>query len=206
MFFTLLGRGGRWVIAAMLGVDETGLWPRLRTARTRPDEVIAIYPRRDAVPRDVWLRLFGSAQREIGILEDADMPVAADPPIAAVLAERARAGVKIRICLHDTNTSAGAQGAVCPASGRAPQVRVREAVAVCAPLRAMGDVEIRLHRGVVYNSMYYADDQMLVGQHVYGTPIKSGPVLHLEHAEGSDMAAAFSEAFETAWAHAAPAE
>ena len=196
----------RWAIAAMLGVDETDLWPQLRTTRTRPDEVLAIYPHRDAVPQDVWLRLFGSAQREIGILDDAAMPVAADPPIAAVLAERATSGVKMRICLHDTNTHAGAQDAVCPDSGRTSEVHVHEALAVYAPLRTKGEVEIRIHRGVAYNSMYYADDQMLVNQHVYGTPIKSAPVLHLQRAEDSDMAAAFSEAFETAWTAAAPAE
>jgi transcriptional regulator with XRE-family HTH domain len=194
----------RWAITAMLGVDETDLWPQLRTTRTRPDEVIAIYPHRDTMPPEVWLRLFGSAQREIGILDDADMPVAADPPIAAVLAARARSGVKMRICLHDTNTSTGAQSAVCPDSGHTPEVSVREALVVYAPLRATGEVQIRLHRGVVYNSMYYADNQMLVGQHVYGIPIKSAPVLHLQLAEDSDMATAFSEAFETAWAAADP--
>jgi len=195
----------RWAIAAMLGVDETDLWPQLRTTRTRPDEVLAIYPHRDAVPLAVWLRLFGSAQREIGILDDVDMPVAADPPIAAVLAERARSGVRIRICLHVANASADAQGAVCPGSDHTPEVRAREGFVVYAPLRTTGDVQIRLHRGEAYNSVYYVDDQMLVGQHVYGVPIKSGPVLHLERAEDSDMAAAFSEAFETAWAAADPA-
>ena len=163
-------------------------------------------PHRDAVPQDVWLRLFGSAQREIGILDYVDMPVAADPAIAAVLAERATSGVKMRICLHDTNTHAGAQDALCPDSGRTSEVRVREALAVYAPLRAKGDVEIRLLRGAVYNSMYYGDDQMLVSQHVYGTPIKSAPVLRLQRAEYSDMAVAFSGTFETAWAAAAPAE
>ena len=194
----------RWAIAAMVGADETDLWPQLRTIRTRPDEVVGIYPHRDTVPREVWLHMFGSAQREIGILDDADMPVAADPPIAAVLAERARSGVKMRICLHDTNASTGAQDAVCPDTGDASEVRVHKALAIYAPLHAQGKVEIRLHRGVVYNSIYYADDQMLVSQHVYGAPVKSAPVLHLLRAENSDMAAAFSEAFETAWATAAP--
>ena len=190
----------RWAIAAMVGADETDLWPQLRSTRTRPEEVLAIYPHRDGVPREVWLRLFSSAEHEIGILDDTDMPVATDPPIAAVLAERARSGVKMRICLHDTNSSAGTQAVVCPDSGDTSEIRVHEALAIYAPLHAQGKVEIRLHRGVVYNSIYYAEDQMLVSQHVYGTPVKSAPVLHLLRAEDTDMAAAFSEAFETAWA------
>ena len=110
--------------------------------------------------------------------------------------------MKIRVCLHSTNTFAGAQSAVCPDSRRVWEVHIRKALAVYAPLREQGEVEIRLHRGTVYNSIYYADDQMVVSQHVYGTPMKSGPVLHLQSAEDSDMAAAFDEAFETVWATA----
>jgi transcriptional regulator with XRE-family HTH domain len=196
----------RWAIAAMVGADETDLWPQLRSTQTRPDEVVGIYPHRDAVPLEVWLHMFGSAQREIGILDDVDMPVATDPPIAAVLAERARSGAKMRICLHDTNAPTGAQGAVCPDSGNTSEVRVDEVLAIYAPLHAQGKVDIRLHRGVMYNSIYYADDQMLVSQHAYGTPVKSAPMLHLLRAEDSDMTAAYSQAFETAWATAAPVQ
>src|ERR1700735_4094963 len=55
----------RWALAAMLGLDETELWPHLRRTHLRPDEVPAIYPHLDAVPEEVWLRLFGLAKREI---------------------------------------------------------------------------------------------------------------------------------------------
>jgi transcriptional regulator with XRE-family HTH domain len=196
----------RWAIAAMLGVDETDLWPQLRTTRTRPDEVIAVYPHRDTVPRDIWLHLFGSAQHEIGILDAADLLIAADRPIADALGERAGADVKLRICLYDADASASAQGVSCPDGGDTPTTRMREGLAIYAPLRENGDVEIRLHQGVVYNSTYYADDQMVVSQRAYGIPNKSAPVLHLQRAEDSDMAAAYFDAFETAWAAAAPAE
>jgi transcriptional regulator with XRE-family HTH domain len=196
----------RWAIAAMLGVDETDLWPQLRTTRTRPDEVIAIYPHRDTVPREVWLRLFGAAQREIGILDELDMPVAADQAVADALARRAESGVNLRICLHDTNASAGAQGTDCPDRGDTPTARMREGLAIYAPLREEGQVEIRLHLEVVYNSIYYADDQILVSQRAYGIPSKSAPVLLLQRAEDSDMAAAYFGAFESAWTAAVPAE
>jgi transcriptional regulator with XRE-family HTH domain len=49
----------RWALAGMLGLDETDLWPEVSAARSRPEEVRAIYPHRDAVPVDVWLVLFG---------------------------------------------------------------------------------------------------------------------------------------------------
>ena len=84
----------RWALAALLGLDETDLWPQLRSARSRPDEVQAIYPHLDAVPEDVWLRLFGSAEREIGILADTAQPIAAYPRVLAVLAEKAASGAR----------------------------------------------------------------------------------------------------------------
>ena len=195
----------RWAIAAMLGVDESDLWPQLRTSQTRPDEVLAIYPHRDTVPREVWIRLFGFAQREIGILDETDMPVAADQAIADVLAQRAECGVNLRICLHDTNASAGAQGTDWPDRGDTSTARMREGLAIYAPLREKGQVAIRLHQGVVYNFIYYADDQMLVSQRAYGIPNKSTPVLHLQRAEDSDMATAYLAVFESAWAAAVPA-
>src|ERR1017187_303104 len=79
----------RWALAGMLGVDEADLWPQLRTARSRPDEVLAIYPHRDAVPRDVWLRLVGSAQREVGILDCGGQFLVEDPSVLRALAGRA---------------------------------------------------------------------------------------------------------------------
>ena len=192
----------RWAIATMLGVGETDLWPQLRTTRTRPDGVIAIYPHRDTVPLDMWLRLFRSARHEIGILDDTGSLLAADQPIVAALAEQARAGIKIRICLHAADQPVPRQGDR-PQRTRDAAASVREAVATYAPLQEKGEVEIRLHEGVVYNSIYYSDDQMLVSHQVDGVPVKSVPTLHLELVEGSDMAATFLDAFEAVWSAAA---
>ena len=194
----------RWAIAAMLGADETDLWPQLRTDRTRPDEVLAIYPHRDTVPRDVWLRVLGSAQREIGILDDASLPLAADRHIVAVLAERAQSEVRLRICLGDPGALAVVQGVVGSESDDAPAASRRDALAAYAPLRKKGQAQIRLHPGIVYSSIYYADDEFLISQHAYGIAAGQAPVLHLRRAEGGDMVAAYLDAFEQAWADARP--
>jgi transcriptional regulator with XRE-family HTH domain len=190
----------RWAIATMLGIGETDLWPQLRTARTRPDDVIAIYPHRDTVPLDMWLRLFRSARHEIGILDDTGSLLAADQPIVAALAEQARAGIKIRICLHAADQPWQDDG---PQGGRDAAASVREAVAVYAPLQEKGEVDIRLYEGVVYNSIYYSDDELLVSHQVDGVPIKSAPTLRLQLVEGSDIAATFLGAFEAVWSAAA---
>jgi transcriptional regulator with XRE-family HTH domain len=91
----------RWAIAGMLGLDEADLWPQVSATRSRPEEVLAIYPHRDDVPSDLWQMLFGSAKREIGILGESALFLADDPGVLAVLGDRARAGVKVRICLRD---------------------------------------------------------------------------------------------------------
>ena len=61
----------RAAIAELVGVDEAELWPDasgLLAARIRPEELETVYPHRGAVPREVWVQLFGSAEREIAFL------------------------------------------------------------------------------------------------------------------------------------------
>jgi transcriptional regulator with XRE-family HTH domain len=195
----------RWAIAAMLGADETDLWPQLR-ARTRPDEVVAVYPHRDAVPLNTWRRVLGTAQSEIGILDDPGSSPVGGQPITPVLAERAESGVRVRICLRDSYTPGVSQRAFGPQDSNAPTTSAREALAGYAPLRDKGQVEIRLYQGTMYSSIYYADEQLLVGQHAYGIPAGRAPVLHLRRVEGGDMVAAYLDAFEHTWSSARSAD
>ncbi len=60
----------RWALAGLLRANERDLWPELAPAQavSQPGEVVAVYPHRWSVPREVWHRLFGQARREIGIL------------------------------------------------------------------------------------------------------------------------------------------
>lgn len=57
--------------------------------------------------------------------------------------------------------------------------RVRNALALYRPLLDVQGVELRLHRTVLYNSIYRADDELLVNTHAYGTPAADAPVMHL---------------------------
>jgi transcriptional regulator with XRE-family HTH domain len=192
----------RWAIAAMLGADETDLWPHLRASRTRPDEVVAVYPHRDIVPQDIWLRVLGSAQHEIGILDDTGLSPIGDQPIVAALAERAESGVSVRICLCDPDAPGDPKHIIGPENSNAPITKIGDLLAAYAPLHVRGQIRIRQHLGIMYSSIYYADEQLLVSQHAYGIPAGQAPVLHLRRAEGGDMVAAYREAFEHAWSDA----
>jgi transcriptional regulator with XRE-family HTH domain len=185
----------RWALASLLGLDETDLWPHLRGAGSRPDEVQAIYPHLEAVSEDLWVCLFGSAEHEIGILADTAQPIAGYPRVRAVLAEKAAARVRVRICLPDPS------GTIVPQhpTTQANDAQVREALFSLLPLREKGQVEIRLHRAIVYGAVYYADDELLVGQHVYGVPNAHVPVVHLRRAVAGDMASTYLRSFEDVW-------
>ncbi len=53
---------------------------------------------------------------------------------------------------------------------------------------------------MLYNSIYRADDQLLVNQHTYGIPAAQAPVFCLCDAGGGEMAALYLESFERVWA------
>ena len=192
----------RWELAGLLGLDETDLWPQAGTARSRPEEVRAIYPSRDAVPVDVWRNLFGSAKREIGILANSALFLAEDPTILATLGNRVQAGVMVRVCVRHSGDVDGAG----LDSGGALVLRVRDADAQDRTLRDTGGMEIRAHGAAISNSIYRADDDLLVGQFAYGIPAEKAPVLHLRRIDGGEMAFAYLDCFERVWAGARPLE
>ncbi|MFB4308949.1 hypothetical protein [Actinomadura sp. GTD37] len=58
----------------------------------------------------------------------------------------------------------------------------------------------------LYNSMYRADDDLLINPHAYGIAASHAPVLHLRRGEDGDMASTYLESFERVWASARPIE
>jgi hypothetical protein len=151
----------------------------------------------------VWLRLFGSAEREIGILTNTAQPLAGHPGVLTVLAEKAAvSGVRVRICLPTPEALAVAQRATMEESRAALKANVRMALASLAPLHEKGQVEIRLHRAIVYNAIYYADDELLVSHHAQGIPAANAPVIHLRRDKDGDMLSVYLASFADVWVRA----
>ncbi len=193
----------RWALAAILGRSESDLWPQLRAAEPRPGELQAIYPRLDSVPGEQWQNLLASAQRQIAVLADTGTFLTRHAGTMSALAARARAGVRMRICLADPaarDTGAGAG----QASERIPADHAQDPAAAWTPLRDLGPAEIRLHCSVLYHTICRADDQLLVSQRAYGIPDGRSPVLHLRQTDDGQMAAAYLESFDRIWAAALP--
>ena len=193
-------RRHRWALAALLSTAETDLWPQLRSAQSRPEELVAIYPHLGTVPREVWLRLFGSAQHDISLLDHRERPLAADRDVARALAEKVRAEITVRICLAESG-DAEISARRDPST---PTADLHNALELYAPLRQSGNVEIRMHQKAPYSFIYRADDQLLVAQRAYAIPAEHAPVLHLQRTPDGNMFTAYLESFERTWAEAHP--
>jgi transcriptional regulator with XRE-family HTH domain len=193
----------RAAIADLVGVDEADLWPGAGgplTGRARPGELGIVYPHRWAIPRDVWTRFFGAAEQDIAILAYSALFLAEDEGILQILAARARDGVSVRIALGDPDSHHVAERGEEEGIGTAMSAKIRNALALYARLSQIENTEIRLHDAVLYNSIYRADDHLLINQHAYGVPAAHSPVFELRQAEVGDMADAYLVGFERIWA------
>jgi transcriptional regulator with XRE-family HTH domain len=198
----------RAALAELVGVDEGDLWPSAGgplALRTQPEELGTVYPHRWEVPRDVWVQLFGSAEREIAILAYSALFLAEDAGILGILAGKGRAGVAVRITLGDPQAANVAERGEEEGIGDALAAKVRNALMLYrAVLSAVENVEIRLHRTVLYNSIYRADERLLVNQHTYGVPAAQAPVFCLSGTGGGEMAGLYLDSFERVWGGAEP--
>lgn len=68
----------------------------------------------------------------------------------------------------------------------------------------MEGTEFRLHGTTLYNSIYRADDQLIVNTHAYGTMASEAPVFHLRKIAGGELASTYLESFDKVWTNATP--
>ncbi|MFI7043311.1 helix-turn-helix domain-containing protein [Streptosporangium sandarakinum] len=191
----------RLAVADLLGVEERDLWPDATRGRRVPDEIKAIYPHRWAVPADAWRTFFEAANKEIGILVYSGLFLAEDAGLLRILAQRAQAGVRVRVLLGDPDSpDVATRGVEEGTGGDVMAARVRNALALYRPLRDVEGIEIRLHRTVLYNSIYRADDSLLVNLHAYGTRASEAPVIYLTGTENGTAATTYLDSFERVWA------
>lgn len=201
-------RRHRFAVAARLGFDETYLWPNALppevVTEASGSEIVTVYPHRWAVPRDIWGRLFTEAEQEIGILVYSGLFLAEDAGVHAVLADKAGAGVRVRILLGDPDSSQVAERGADEGIADGMAARIRNAITLYKRLRATDGIEFRLHSTVLYNSIYRADDTVLVNTHVYGVPASNAPFWHLRRVAGGEIVNTYLESFERVWEGAVP--
>jgi transcriptional regulator with XRE-family HTH domain len=201
-------RKHRYAVASRLRVDEVYLWPdalpREVVGTASESEVVAVFPHRWEVPRDTWGRLFSSAEREVGVLVYSGLFLAEDAGVQKILAGKASAGVRVRVLLGDPVSPQVAERGTDEGVGDAQAAKIRNALVLYRPLRKVEGAEIRFHRTILYNSIYRADDQLLVNTHVYGVPAAHAPVWHLRKVAGGEIVTTYVDSFERVWDTAAP--
>lgn len=190
-------------LATLLDVDEDELWPHTTHRRRNPPQqsadIQAAYAHRWAVPREVWLRHFGSAEREIDILAYAALFLAEDDGILQTLADRARAGVRIRLLLGRPGSPHVAERGADEGIDNAITAKIKNALTLYRPVIQVGTTEIRLHSTTLYTSIYRADDDVLANTHTYGSTASHAPVIHVRHTAPGDIAETYLTSFERVW-------
>lgn len=78
------------------------------------------------------------------------------------------------------------------------------------PLASEPGIEIRTHGTTLYNSLYRADDEIMVNAHVWGVNAYAAPVWHLRSGGsgggGGGMFGTYEDSFEAVWKSAQPVE
>ncbi|MEU8356342.1 XRE family transcriptional regulator [Nonomuraea sp. NPDC048882] len=196
----------RWAIADLLNTDEADLWPDTTPRhQTLTDGVQAIYAHRWEVLQTVWRSHFTKATKQIDILAYSALFLAEDHATLHILNQRATAGVNVRILLGDPDSpEVAARGTDEGIGAEVMAARIKNALTLYRTAIGAPGVEIRLHRTVLYNSLYRADDQLLVNTHAYGTPAANAPVMHLVHTDDQGPASTYLTSFNRIWATAQP--
>jgi transcriptional regulator with XRE-family HTH domain len=203
-------RRHRFEVASFLGVDEAYIWPdamgKDEIAAVSESEIVAVWPHRSEVPRDLWGHLFSDAEREIGVLVYSGLFLSEDSGVQKIFKDKAKAGVRVRILLGEPDSQVVADRGEDEGVGDAQAAKIRNALALYRPLRAVEGVEFRFHRTVLYNSIYRADDQVLVNTHLFGVTAAHAPVWHLRKLPAGELAGLYIDSFEQVWETATPVD
>jgi transcriptional regulator with XRE-family HTH domain len=204
-------RQHRWAAARRLGVDETYLWPEVlsrspaRRQEAGRSELVALYPDRASVPRELWLRLLDEVQEHLDVLVFSGTFYAqTQPRIASMLADAAKRGTQVRLCFGDPAGEAVAVRDGEEGIGGTLAAKIRSALTYYRPLVDVEGCEVRLHSTTLYASLFRYDDEILANPHVYGEPASANPLLHLRRLDGGTVAGQYLASFERVWVMAIP--
>ncbi|MFB7181196.1 XRE family transcriptional regulator [Streptomyces sp. NPDC056257] len=196
--------------AETLGEDIHALWPALRQARAAravSPELVALYDQRADLPVSVFVDLLSAARERIDVLVYAAVFLhEAYPRLNDLLRERAADGCAVRIAVGDADSENVRQRGQEEKFGHGIESRCRLALLHYRPLASVPGIELRTHGTTLYNSLYRADDQVLVNAHVWGVNAYGAPVWHLRRHDSGGMFDTYADSFNAVWETARPVE
>ncbi|MCC3774515.1 helix-turn-helix domain-containing protein [Streptomyces sp. UNOB3_S3] len=203
-------RATAFAAAELLREDVYALWPALRQARAvralSPD-LVALYDRRADLPVSLFVDLFAQAREHIDVLVYAAVFLhEAYPALNDLLRQRAAEGCAVRIAIGDPEDPCVRQRGEEEKFGHGIESRCRLALMHYRPLVGTAGIELRTHRTTLYNSLYRADDEVLVNAHAWGANAYAAPVWHLRRTGDGGMFDTYAESFGAVWATATPVQ
>ncbi|MGY0057264.1 XRE family transcriptional regulator [Streptomyces sp. LZ34] len=198
------------VTAETLGEDVHALWPALRQARAAravSPELVALYEQRADIPVSAFVEMLTQARERIDVLVYAAVFLhEAYPRLNDLLRERAAEGCAVRIAVGDADSPNVQQRGQEEKFGHGIESRCRLALMHYRPLLDTPSIEVRTHGTTLYNSLYRADDQLMVNAHVWGVNAYGAPVWHLRRHDEGGMFDTYAQSFDAVWATATPVQ
>lgn len=198
----------QYALASLLRQDVAYLWPDGRTpeetSAAGQAEVVKFYPHRTDVPRGTFLEVFGKAQEHLDVLVYSGLWLSEEQQFFQLVQQKARDGVTVRFLLGDPESPEVARRGADEGIDDVMAGKIRNVLVNYAGLRELPNVEFRTHRTVLYNSIYRADDEMLVNTHVYGFGAYKAPVIHLRRVPGGEVVSTYLDSLEKVWGASTP--
>ncbi|QBS43560.1 sigma-70 region 4 domain-containing protein [Nocardia sp. CS682] len=201
----------RRTIAALVRESENYLWPDAvspqRRAEAAESEVVKVYPHRNSISADLWVRLLNDTVEQLDMLVLAGLFLAEEPSFCKTIRQKTQDGLRVRMLFGDPNApEASKRSAEERLASGTVSARIKNALALIEPLSEIDGVEVRFHETTLYNSIFRFDDEMIVNAHVYGFPGAHAPALHLHRLPAGDLFETYTTSFEHVWMTAQSAD
>ncbi|MFG3023067.1 transcriptional regulator [Streptomyces sp. NPDC048254] len=126
------------------------------------------------------------------------------PRLNDLLRERAADGCAVRVAIGDPDSVNVQQRGAEEKFGHGIESRCRLALMHYRPLAGVPGIEVRTHATTLYNSIYRADDQVLVNAHIWGINAYGAPVWHLRRSGEGGLFDTYAGSFDAVWETATP--
>lgn len=197
--------------AARLGKPDHYLWEGTgddQKARAASQaELVEFFSSRGGVGSEVWLDLLGAATASVDLhAYAATFLHDSVPGFAELLANRAQAGVSVRLLFGDPESSAVARRGTEEGIGDLLAARCGMTWRYFDGVMAVEGVQARRHGVTLYASMFRFDQHLLVNPHAFGAPASHSPVFHLARIPGGRLFDHYVASFDRIWASASTYE
>ncbi|MGL5830162.1 MAG: XRE family transcriptional regulator [Angustibacter sp.] len=199
----------RYALARLLDEHEEFLWPGAH--RPQADalgaaaELLAAYGHRTDMNPDRWWSLFVNAQAQIDLLGYTLYFLPHQhPDLIDLLIDKCRQGCRVRIALADPESEHVRRRDEEEGEPITLVARIQTSLAAFEPLLDCANADLRYQDAPLYNSTFRFDDQMLVTPHLYATPGRAAPLLHLRRLGPNGLFSRWAAHFEGVWSDSRP--